>query len=123
MDGFIRGLRSILGPNWLFGLCMLVMTILDSLVTWGVGLSLVPSLGAEGLSFGVLAGALVQLRFVDHGMRRDLGVSVLRGIWVQTLLGLAAAAPAWIVAERLGRFANEKGRSCGPAFSKRPQRA
>ena len=81
---------------------VLVMTIVDSVATWGVGLSLVPALGVVGLSFGILAGTLVQLRFVDYAMRRDLGISVLSSIGVQTLVGLIAAFPAWFLAKHLG---------------------
>ncbi len=80
----------------------LVVVVAQSVVWWGVTAALVPSMDAEGVGAGMLAGAVVYVAGVVVLMRRHATIRFAHVMWAPVIAGVVAAVLARAVEDATG---------------------
>jgi hypothetical protein len=79
-----------------------VATLASTVIWFGLGFSLVPSLGAPAVGIGWVAAAVVNAAILWRHVAARTGAAVAAHVAAPTAIGLAASAVGWLVAHRVG---------------------
>jgi O-antigen/teichoic acid export membrane protein len=78
-----------------------IATLASSAVWFGLGLSLLPSLGAPAMGIGWLAASVVNAAVLGRQAVARTGAAIAGHAAVPTAIGLAAAAAGWLVSHQV----------------------